>query len=470
MQPSPQETDAVTRRLAKAMAAARYSDLPPNVLLDTRRAILDWLGSALAGSIETPARLAQQIVAQLGTSNDATVFSAPRSSAAAAALANGVASHILELDDVHKGSTLHGAAPIIPAALAVAERERTSGQSFILAVALGYDAALRIGEAVNPDHYRYWHPTGTAATFGAAVAAGSLLGLDAARMLDALGTAGTQAAGLWEFNADGAMSKHLHPGKAAFNGVLAADLAAAGFSGATRILEGERGFFAATARTFDPTRVTDGLGARWKITENCYKMHSCCGHTHSAIDVALELRSRAHTADIRAINIETYGPGFEIVKEPNPRTPYAAKFSLAYCVAAALVEGRVGLEQFSADRFGPDGVRRPAIASLLSHIRVNVADDLTAKYPTAWPVRIAIELTDRTVLRGAADFPRGNPENPVSTEELEGKFVALVEPRFGAEVAQRGLALVSALDGAGDMATVFADLGPNATMPAESMS
>src|SRR5205823_4516976 len=149
---------------------------------------------------------------------------------------------------------------------------------------------LRVGEAVNPEHYRFFHPTGTAATFGAAAAAGSVLGLDADRMLDALGTAGTQAAGLWEFNADGAMSKHLHPGKAAFNGVLAADLAAAGFTGATRILEGERGFFRATARSFDATRVTEGLGTTWKVSENCYKMHSCCGHTHSAIDVALDLR------------------------------------------------------------------------------------------------------------------------------------------------------------------------------------
>ncbi|MGH9578939.1 MAG: MmgE/PrpD family protein, partial [Terriglobales bacterium] len=350
------EVEAITRRLAEAMAAARYGDLPPNVLADTRRAILDWLGSALAGSIETPARLAQQIVARLGASNDATVFSAPRSSAAGAALANGVASHILELDDVHRGSTLHGAAPIIPAAFAVAEREHADGQGFILAVALGYEAALRIGEAVNPDHYRFWHPTGTAATFGAAVAAGSLLGLDAKQMLDAFGTAGTQAAGLWEFNTDGAMSKHLHPGKAAFNGVLAADLAAAGFTGATRILEGERGFFRATARSFDATRITDGLGQRWKITENCYKMHSCCGHTHSAIDVALDLRRRAHAADIRSIDIATYGPGFEVVKEPNPRSPYGAKFSIAYCVAAALIDGRVGLEQFTPDRFGPDGV------------------------------------------------------------------------------------------------------------------
>jgi 2-methylcitrate dehydratase PrpD len=470
MHPSPPDTEAVTRRLAEAMAAARYNDLPPHVLVDTRRAILDWLSSALAGSIETPARLAQQVVARLGTSTEATVFSAARSSAAGAALANGVASHILELDDIHKGSTVHAAAPIIPAALAVAEREHADGHSFILAVALGYEAVFRIGEAVNPDHYRFWHPTGTVATFGAAIAAGSLLGLDASRMLDALGTAGTQAAGLWEFNADGAMSKHLHPGKAAFNGVLAAELAAAGFTGATRILEGERGFFRATARTFDPARVTDGLGERWKISENCYKMHSCCGHTHSAIDVALELRPSARAVDISSIDIATYGPGFEIVKEPNPRTPYAGKFSLAYCVAAALIDGRVGLEQFADDRFGADGVRHPAIASLLSRTRVHLADDLTAKYPAAWPARLAIELNDGQVLRGAADFPRGNPENPVSTEELEAKFVALVAPRFGADVAQRGIALIHAIDRCDDMATLFPDLAPNALMSVESMS
>src|SRR5213075_1074442 len=136
-----------------------------------------------------PARMAQCVVQRLGNSNDATVFASGRSSAAGAALANGVASHILELDDIHKGSTIHGAAPIIPAALAVAEREHTSGEDFLLAVTLGYEAALRVGEAVNPSHYRFWHPTGTAATFGAAAAAGSIVGLDPRQMLDALGSA-----------------------------------------------------------------------------------------------------------------------------------------------------------------------------------------------------------------------------------------------------------------------------------------
>jgi 2-methylcitrate dehydratase PrpD len=448
----------LTRELAGFLTSATFADLPANVVADAKRAVLDWLGSALAGSIEAPARMAQGVVRGLGISDEATVFSAARASAAGAALANGVASHILEFDDVHKASTLHAAAPVIPAALAVAEREHADGCAFLLAVALGYEAALRVGEAVNPSHYRFWHPTGTAATFGSAAAAGSLLGLDAGRMLDALGTAGTQAAGLWEFNADGAMSKHLHPGKAAFNGVLAADLAKAGFTGATRILEGERGFFRAMSEGFDASRITDGLGERWKISENCYKMHSCCGHTHTAIDVALELREAARQRGITAIDIETYGPGFEIVKETDPRTPYQAKFSLAYCVAAAFVEGRVGLEQFSADRFGEDGLPDQPIRFLLPKIHIAVADDLTAKYPRAWPVRIAVKLEDRTVLKGASDYPRGNPENPVSTEGLESKFVDLVTPRFGAEFAMRALEAVESIAGCSDMAEVFRGL------------
>src|SRR5579883_997789 len=340
-----------TRALAEFLATT--TSLPDAALEHTRRAVLDWLGSALAGSIEPPARMAQRVAASFGASDEATIFSAPRSSAPAAAFANGVASHILEYDDVHKGSTLHAAAPVIPAALAVAEREHANGGAFLLAVALGYEAALRVGEAVNPSHYRFWHPTGTAATFGAAAAAGSLLGLNADQMQNALGSAGTQAAGLWEFNAEGAMSKHLHPGKAALNGLIAADLARAGFTGASRVLEGDRGFFRAMSQAHDASRITDGLGRQWKIAENCYKLHSCCGHTHTAIDVALDLRP---SAGIAGIEIETYGPGFEIVKQMNPRTPYQAKFSIAYCVAAALAEGRAGLEQFSDDRFGPEGV------------------------------------------------------------------------------------------------------------------
>jgi 2-methylcitrate dehydratase PrpD len=462
---------SVTRQLADVLAATTCEDLPLQTRQDAYRAILDWLGSVLAGAVETPARLTQRVIARLGASNEATVFGSGRASAAAAALANGVASHILELDDIHSGSTVHAAAPTIPAALAVAEREHSDGRSFMTAVALGYETAFRVGEAVNPSHYRYWHPTGTVATFGAAAAAGSLLKLTSDQMLDALGSAGTQAAGLWEFNADGTMSKHLHPGKAAFNGVLSADLARAGFTGARRILEGERGFFRAFSAEHDPTRITDGLGTDWKIGENGYKLHACCGHTHTAIDVALDLRTEQHwasdevLAQVASVHVETYGPGHEIVKEANPRSPYQAKFSMAYCVAAALLEGRVGLDQFAPERFGADGVRDRAMASLLERTRVTVADDLTRKYPAAWPARVRLTLksggpNDGAVVCGVSEVPRGNPENPVSTCQIEEKLLALVGSRIGRDVADNALRAMRALEACPDMAELFHDLLP----------
>lgn len=446
-----------TEALARVLAETRYGDLPAQTVTDAKLAVLDWLGSALAGAWEPPAAIARAVVRTLGAADDATVFPDGRSSAAGAALANGVASHILEFDDVHKGSTLHAAAPVLPAALAVAERERASGRAFLLAAVVGYEAAFRVGEAVNPSHYAYWHPTGTAATFGAAAAAGSLMGLDAAQMRDALGSAGTQAAGLWEFNTDGAMSKHLHPGKAAMNGILAADLARRGFTGASRIVEGERGFVRAMSDGGDVGRITDGLGARWKIGENCYKLHACCGHTHTAIDAALDLRATRGwregdaAREIAAIAIALYGPGYAIVRRMNPRTPYQAKFSVAYCVAAALAEGCVGLEQFAPERFTADGVAAPAIAALLARTTVTVDPALTAQYPERWPARLTLRLADGTTLRGGADYPRGNPENPAPRETLAAKFRALVAPRYDAALAERVIAAVRDLDRCDDL-------------------
>jgi 2-methylcitrate dehydratase PrpD len=224
--------------------------------------------------------------------------------------------------------------------------------------------------------------------------------------------------------------------------------------------------------THDVSRITDGLGSHWKVTENCFKLHSCCGHTHTAVDVALALRDtrgwsvRDALREVRAIRLETYGPGFEIVKARNPVTPYQAKFSLAYCVAAAIAEGRVGLEQFSQDRFAPDGVRHAAIGELMRRTHITVCDDLSAKYPAAWPARVVVELGDGSTASGAADFPRGNPENPVSTGLLEEKFLALTGARYGAEVATRALRAVRAVGSCADVSGAFREFGALPAHPA----
>ncbi len=321
----------------------------------------------MAGALEPPARMAQRVAAGLGRSDDAMMFAGGRASAAGAAFANGVASHILELDDIHKGSTVHAAAPIIPAALAVAEREHATGRAFLTAVALGYEAAFRIGEAVNPSHYRFWHPTGTVATFGAAVAAGSLMRLDADQMLHALGSAGTQAAGLWEFNADGSMSKHLHPGQGgvqrrAVGRPRACRLHRRGADPRRRSRVLPRDEHRRRSRARD-RRPGHDLEDRRERLQAVFVLRP---YAHRDRRRARPARRRGWSAEqaLRArsppIDIETYGPGYEIVKEMNPRSPYQAKFSLAYCVAVGTARRGVGLAQFAPERFGPDGVRVPA--------------------------------------------------------------------------------------------------------------
>src|SRR5690606_29784581 len=222
---------------------------------------------------------------EMGGAEQAHLVTGGQSSVLNAALVNGAASHVVELDDIHKGSIIHAATVVIPAALAVAEWKGLSGKELIAAVVAGYEVCYRIGEAVSPSHYYYWHNTATCGTFGAAIAAAKLLGLTTEQTIAALGNAGTQAAGLWEFIEDGAMTKQLHTGKAAMNGLLAALLAQKGFTGPQKILEGNRGFFKAMSEEYDASRVTEGLGNEFKIMENSFKIHASCRHTHHAVDL-----------------------------------------------------------------------------------------------------------------------------------------------------------------------------------------
>ncbi|HEY7856677.1 MAG TPA: MmgE/PrpD family protein [Terriglobales bacterium] len=422
-----------TQALATALVNAR--DLPEPALAAAERLLLDWLAVTTAGAAKPAARALRNIISGWGASTEATLFGAStRASAPAAALVNGAAAHVLELDDLHAPSTLHPGAPIIAAAVAVAERENASGLDLLRAIVLGYEAAIRIGEAVNPSHYRYWHPTGTVATFGAAVAAGALLRLTVERMTDAFGTAGTQAAGLWEFNATGAMSKPLHAGKAAFNGLLAADLAARNFTGAPAILEGERGFLVAMASSFDAKRITDALGAQWKIAETSIKRHACCGHTHTAIDALLSLRTAALPT---SIEIETYGQGYAIVNNATPQNQAQAQFSLAYVAAAAWLDGEVTHEQFSPARFA-------AISAFLPRIAITVAADLSASYPATWPARVQVAFEDGTRRTAASDHPVGSPASPLTIAQHQAKVASLVGPAEASRLQSRIAALRSA--------------------------
>lgn len=421
----------MTEQLADLLVATRPSDLPPNVVDAAKYYTLDWLGSAIAGTITVPGRMLLDYAASQGDGPATVIGLEGKRSKETAALVNGGLSHIIEMDDLHRASVVHPAAPVMPAALAMVEWKGTSGLDFLTAVVLGYEVAIRIGEAVGKSHYRLWHNTSTCGVFGATAAAGWLLGLTAEQMVWALGNAGTMACGLWEFNADGAMSKHLHAGRAAASGVLAAELAQRGFTGARRILEGERGFFAATSQDAEPALVIAGLApgmTDYRIIGVSIKPHASCRHTHPAIDAALAIRSQSGFSRerIASVEVETYQAGLSLTDNPRPTRSYAAKFSLQYCVATALWRGSAGLADFT-----PEAISDPDVHALMGLVRLTHSAEMEDRYPAEWPVRVTVTADDGQALMKTVNFPKGDPENPLSWTELQKKFRGMVvETRY----------------------------------------
>lgn len=443
-----------TRSLARFACKLSFSSLPQSAVHAAKLALLDWVASAVAGGRESPARIALKVIKDQGGYPQATLLtSGEKTSCLNAALFNGLASHILELDDVHRGAIIHAGAAVLPAALAAAEMLRASGRQLLEAIVAGYEVAIRTGEAVTPSHYYYWHTTGTCGTFGAAAAAGKLLELNEEQMVRALGNAGTQAAGLWEFLADGAMSKHLHPGRAAQSGMLAALLAREGFTGATRILEGERGFCRATAPQFDLSKLTTRLGQQpYKVEENSFKIHASCRHTHPAVDVVLDLVRRYDLRPDRvlAITVRTYRTALDITANHQPSSVYAAKFSLPFCVALALVKRRCTLADFT-----PENLYHPEVRELMGRVSLVVDAELDALHPERWPAAVEISTIDGQVYAGRTDFPRGDPENPLTVEELLEKFYGLVGGLWGEEKAKALGAAILNLEEVEDVSGLF---------------
>jgi len=422
-----------TRRLAQFIAGAR---VPEEIRTTSRRYVLDWLGSALAGSAMEPPGIVRQVIEELGGTPRATVLgSNARTSAPLAAMANAAASHVLEMDDLDRGSISHPAAPVIATALALGEAEGVDGDVFLDAVAVGYEACIRTGEALGTSHYDYWHTTGTAGTIGAAAAAARIMGLDEERTVQALGSAGTTAAGLWEFLADGEMSKQLHPAKAAHDGMLAALLARRGFTGASTILEGPKGLLAAMSRAPRPDALTEGLAeeqARWRIEQVSFKFHACCRHIHPAADAVLALRDEGlQPEDVEAIHVQIYRQALGLLDGVEPTTPYAAKFSLPFAIASALRFGDLGL-----DRFTDGAIQDQATLALADRITFAPDSDLDQLYPAAWPSIATVRLRDGSERTSRIDHPRGDPEGGVTNDDLSAKFVMLTGGMLGDDGAE----------------------------------
>ena len=328
--------------------------------------------------------------------------------------------HILETDDLHRTSITHPGCVVVAAVIAAANIEAVTGPDILKAVLQGYEAMCRIGNAVGPAHYRIWHNTATCGPYGSAMALASLKDLNDAQAMHALGNAGTQSSGVWEFLDTGAMSKHLHAGRAAESGMIAADLAALDFTGPPKILEGDKGFFAAACPDAIPSAVTADPQAPWMLMQTSIKPWPSCRHTHPAIDAALQLHSELNGAEIECVNVKTYQAALDVCDRPLPESEYEARFSLYHTVAVALQTGRVDFDSFGAET-------RTELAEFRQKISIAAAEPWMSAYPESWGARVTVTTKKGSEHAADRDGARGDPEHALSDNEMLEKARMLLE-------------------------------------------
>jgi 2-methylcitrate dehydratase PrpD len=413
----------LVERFAAWAVSFRETSLSESVLHHARRAVIDWHAALYPGAVVPPATLLEKALHDELDRGSASLALGRKATPRAAALINGTAAHTVEVDDIFREGIYHPGAPTIAAANAF------SSKNILRAIVVGYEISTRIGAAMGRAHYKHWHNTGTIGCFGAAAAAAEALGLDRRRFAHALATVATFAAGLQQAFRMDSMSKPLHAGRAAEAGVTAALMAREGVTGSLDVMAG---FGAAMGDDPDWEPGLATLGKDFHITRMTFKNHACCGHTFAAIDGALELKKRMKLdpADIEQVEVATYRAGLEVAHYEAPRTPAEARFSLKYVVASALVHGSVRLAAFEPGRLTDDTTR-----TLMKKISVSLDPQLDAAFPAKRAARVAIRARGRRE-EWLQPTRKGDPDMPLTDQELQNKFEELVVPVLGDERAR----------------------------------
>ncbi|WP_293707826.1 MmgE/PrpD family protein [Stenotrophomonas sp. UBA7606] len=385
--------------------------------------LVDWLGCALA-ALRYPLAAQLRSVVQAQAAGTVVALGAGRRSPADALLLNAALGNVLEMDDVHRGAILHPGPVVIPVALAAAQAEGADADALLDAIVRGYEATIRVGRALGKAHYRYWHPTSTAGAFGAAAAAASVLRLPAESLADALGTAGSRTGGLWQMRHEPVPTKSLHNAEAARSGWLASQLAVAGVRGPRRILEGEQGLFAATAPDAVPEQVVADE-ADWLIHSTSLKPWPACRHAHPAIDAlrdSLAQLDAGELAQIEHVQVHTYAEALRFCDRPQPQTELEAKFSLQHALASILVHGRPQLAHYTAEACS-DAELAPWCA------RISLHEDAACsqRFPTHYGASVQVRLADGRQLQAERIDAWGDPECPMSAEDVLAKALALAQ-------------------------------------------
>ena len=441
-----------TKKLTEKCHDLHYNALSEDVIERVKYLALDYLGVAARGSVSESSHPVQGFIANFGEDPDGAVVIGTNMKAAApyAALANGAAAHSLELDDVSNEASLHPAVSTMSAALAAGHIAGCSGKEFIEAVVAGYEVVVRLGISLDPAaHYAQgFHPTGTCGTLGSAITVAKMLKLNQEGMLNALGIAGSQAAGSMEFLAEGAFTKRLHPGWAAHSGMIAALLAREGFTGPGTALEGKFGFLHAYSPRSNPARILENWGDPYKVMETSIKPHACCRYKQGPIDGILKIvrENDLKAPDIAKVTLGILKAGFPIVAQPeelkrNPRTIVDAQFSMPFGAALAIIYGRASLEEYTQEN-----VSSPQVREMMERVFCVEDPELEKEFPKKWPASVEILTTkeDRHVTK--IDYPNGDPENPLSWDELIKKFETLVAPIFSSKRVKEIIGRVQRLE------------------------
>ncbi|MDX1745835.1 MAG: MmgE/PrpD family protein [Halobacteriales archaeon] len=423
--------DIATERLVSRCLAARDGAPSAEVADRLKRHLLDTLGVTIGASAHadsSPAFADGVDRLAAGGKGEATLLPDGKARPAEhAALRNGIYAHSLDFDDTHRESSLHPGAPVIPAALAMAEREGATTSEFLAAVDAGYDIACALGRAVTPDaHYdRGFHITATCGTFGATAAAGVVAGLSAEEFENAFGLNGSQAAGSLQFLSNGAWNKRLHPGLAARRAVTAVTLSQAGVLGAQAPLEGDNGFFVGYTDEPNPAALDD-LADRHAVLETGLKPYPCCRYMHPALDGLVDISNTVDAEDVEAVRIELPRSGVKLTGDPidrkrRPDNFVDCQFSMPFGAAVALSEGTAGLEAFLDAQ---PRLNDPTLTRIMDVTTVEVTEAVQDPFPERWAARVVVTADGETHER-FVDIARGEPENPLSWAAVEEKFDAL---------------------------------------------
>ncbi|MFS8978590.1 MmgE/PrpD family protein [Cupriavidus necator] len=423
-----------TEAFGSFFSAVKAGPLPAEVLHHAKRALVDWHAALLPGiGTDAVQRLQGVLEEELGRGN-ATLPMGQRATARAAALLNGAAAHAAEIDDSFRDAMYHPGAATIAAAIAAAQDVGASGETLLRGIVVGYEVSTRIGVVLGRAHYHFWHSTATVGTFGAAAAAAFIYGANEEQLAHALATAATFAAGLQQAFRMDSMSKPLHAGRAAEAGLLAARAAIAGITGSLDVLDGETGMGRAMSDGPDWSGLASTLGKDFHICRLTFKNHIGCGHTFAAIDGALVLKAKLgiDTAQIRRIRVATYRPALDIACYLDPKSENEAKFSLKFIVAAALVHGSVRLSAYTPERLWDSETRR-----LMDCMTVEIDPEIDGWFPGKRAARVEIETLDGATADYLQPNRKGDPEDPLSDADLDGKLIELATPVIGADGARR---------------------------------